>query len=132
MGAYKLNIFFYEELFWVNLPQSPAWRMSIVIPVSICCVWSVLKKKKTKHDFLSDELHNFVLSFHSRASFLGTFVLVLPVVLTGHFVWGLSHTPNCFLPKILSLLKNSPTFLGWECLRSLPLIFFFFYSTSDF
>lgn len=48
----------------------------------------------------------------ARPPFLGTVVLVLPVVLTGHFVWGLSHTLNCFLPKILSLLKNSPTFLG--------------------
>lgn len=68
---------------------------------------------------------NFVLSFHSQTSFLGTVVLVLPVVLTGQFVWGLSHTLNCFLPKILSLLKNSASFLGWECLHSLPLNFLF-------
>lgn len=79
--------------------------------------------EKNKRHFLSDGSPSVVLSLHSQASFLGTVVLVLPVVLTGHFAWALSHPLNCFLPKILSLLKNSPTFPGWECLHSLPVNF---------
>lgn len=76
-----------------------------MILVSLGSAWSVWKKisnEKNKHEALSDELYNFVLSFHSQVSFLGTVVLVLPVVLTGQLVWGLSHALNCFLPKMLS------------------------------